>query len=47
MDHSPTRQTFELGKLLTNCVLNLVKLLSLVGKYRKMWKIQSCEVCEF
>ncbi len=57
MDHSPIRQTLiELGKLITNhaCIstagkniLNLVKLWSLVAKYRKIWKIQSCEICEF
>ncbi len=50
MDHSPIRQTFELGKFVGTAgksIINLVKLGSLVAKYRKMWKIQSCEVCEF
>ncbi len=50
MDHSPIRQTFELGKFISTAgksIINLVKLCSLVEKYRKMWKIQSCEVCEF
>ena len=47
---SPIRQTFELGKFISIAgknILNLVKLGSLVAKYRKMWKIQSFEVCEF
>ncbi len=39
MDHSPIRQTFEFGKLMQNIVK--------CAKYRKMCKIQSCEVCEF
>ena len=50
----PIRQTFELGKFITiiistagKSILHLVKLRSLVAKYSKMWKIQSCEVCEF
>ena len=50
MDHSPIRQTFELGKFISTAgksIINLVKLRSLVAKYRKMWNIQSCEVCEF
>ncbi len=50
MDHSPIRQTFELRKFISTArksVLNLVKLGSLVAKYRKVWKIQSCEICEF
>ncbi len=50
MDHSPIRQTFELGKFISTAgtsIINLVKLRSLVEKYRKMWKIQSCEISEF
>ena len=50
MDHSPIRQTFELGKFISTAgksIINLVNLRSLVEQYRKMWKIQSCEVCEF
>ncbi len=50
MDHSPITQTSELGKFISTAgksIINLVKLLSLVAKYRKMWNIQSCEVCEF
>ena len=49
IDHSPIRQTFELGKFISTAgkSINLVKLWRLVEKYRKMWKIQSCEVCEF
>ncbi len=50
MDHSPIRQTSELGKFISTAgksIINLVKLGSLFEKYRKMWKIQSCEVCEF
>ncbi len=50
MDHSPIRQTFKLGKFISTAgksIINLVKLGRLVAKYRKMWKIQSCEVCEF
>ncbi len=51
MDHSPIKQTFELGKFISTAgksILNLIKLRSLVAKYRKMWKIRkSCEVCEF
>ena len=37
MDHSPIRQTFELGKFISTAgksIINLVKLLSLVEKYR-------------
>ena len=47
MDHSPIRQTFELGKFIItagNGITNLVKMLSLVTKYRKLCNIQSCEV---
>ncbi len=51
MDHSPIRQTSELGKFISTAgksIINLVKLCGrLVEKYRKMWKIQSCEVCDF
>ena len=50
IDHSPIRQTFELGKFISTAdksILNLVRLRSLVTKYCKMWKIQSCEVCKF
>ncbi len=50
MDHSPIRQSSELGKFISTAgktIINLVKLRSLVEKYRKMWKIQSCEVCDF
>ncbi len=50
MDHFPITQTFESGKFISTAgksILNLVKLRSLVAKYRKLWKIQSCEVCEF
>ena len=50
MDHSPIRQTFELGKFISTAgksIISLVKWCILVEKYRKMWKIQSCEVCEF
>ena len=50
MDHSPIRQIFELGKFISTAgksIINLVRLWSLVPKYRKMWKIQWCEVCEF
>ena len=50
MDHSPIRQTFELGKFISTAgksIINLVKLCSLVVKCCKMRKIQSCEVCEF
>ncbi len=51
MDHSPIRKTFEIGKFISTAgksIINLVKLGRLVTKYRKMWKIQSCElVCEF
>ncbi len=38
----------QLGKFISTAgksILNLVKLGGLVPKYRKMWKIQSCEVC--
>ena len=44
MDHSPIRQTFELGKFISTArksIIDLVQLRSLVEKYRKMWKIQS------
>ncbi len=47
MDHSPIRQTFELGKFISTAgksIINLVKLRRLGEEYRKMWKIQSCEV---
>ena len=50
MDHFPIKQTSELGKFISTAgksIINLVKLLGLVEKYRKMWKIQSCEVREF
>ena len=44
MDHSPIRQTFELGKFISTAGKSII---NLVEKYRKMWKIQSCEVYEF
>jgi hypothetical protein len=50
MGHRPIRQTSELGKFITTAaksVTNLVELRRLVAKYRKMWKIQSCQICEF
>ena len=42
VDHSPFRQTFELGIFTSTAVksiLNLVKWRSLVAKHCKMWKI--------
>ena len=50
MDHSPIQQTFEFGKSISTAgksILNFTQLLGLVVKYFKMWKIQSCKVCEF
>ena len=50
MDHSPIRQTFELGKSISTAgksILNFIQFLCLVAKYCKMWKIYSCKVCEF
>jgi hypothetical protein len=52
MDVSSFRQTWnlEFGKFISTAekgIINSVKLRSLVTKYRKIWKIQSCEVCEF
>ena len=41
MDRSPIRQTFELGKFISTAGKSIINLV----KYRKMWKIQSCEVC--
>ena len=42
MDHSPFRQTFELGIFISaagKSILNLEKWLCLVARYCKMWKI--------
>ena len=47
MNHSPIRQTFELGKFISTAgksILNLAQLGSLVEKYHKMWKIQRCKI---
>ena len=47
MDHSPIRQTFELGKFISTAGKSIINLVKLVEKYRNIWKIQSCEICEF
>ena len=42
MNHSPIRQTFEFGKLISTTgkgILNFIQLSSLDAKYCKMWKI--------
>ena len=50
MDHSPIRQTFEVGKFISTAgesIINLVKLGSLVEKYRKMWKYSHVKFANF
>ena len=50
MDHSAIKQTSELGKFISTAgksIINLVNCEIWLKNIVKMWKIQSCEVCDF